>query len=182
MQFDTGVISPYMLNPNTNSILYTKIPVLVTDKVIDNFKQIMPVMNEILKAGGQNLVIICTDMIDEALASVNLNKIKGNFNCIAIKAPGFGALKYDLLQDIATITGTIMYTDQVGDKLEDVTMAALGTIDKISATYNETIITQDFVLEEEIQKRVKSIYAQIETATTEYEKAKHQERIAKLTG
>ena len=96
-----------MANHSDNTFTITDVPILVTDTVIDNFKQIKPLLERMLKNGDKSLVIICNDMVEEALASVNLNKVKGNFNCVAIRAPGFGELKKELLKDIAMVTGAL---------------------------------------------------------------------------
>lgn len=181
LEFDTGYISPYMANQQDDSYKATEIPILVTDQTIDNFKQIRPIMEKVLKNKGQHMIIICADMVDEALASVNLNKIQGKFDCVAIRAPGFGKIRKELLHDIAVVTWAAFVTADLGMKLEESELETLGKVNKITATMTNTIITQSEDREDAINARVERIKTDMENLSSDYELSKYQERISKLT-
>jgi chaperonin GroEL len=170
-----------MANQQDNSYQATDIKVLVTDIRIENFKQIKPILEQMIKQQAQNLVIITPDMVEEALASVVLNKVKGAFNCVAIKAPGFGLLRKALLEDISIVTGATYITDEIGMKLEDTKLTDLGSIAKVHSTDKNTIITIGEGREEQIADRVSKLKAEMDNLSG-YERMKCQERISKLSG
>ncbi|MFA5747746.1 MAG: chaperonin GroEL [Candidatus Absconditabacterales bacterium] len=183
MQFDQGYTSPYFVTDSQRMEATIEKPyILVTDKKISSIKDILQILESIAMSGKKEIVIIADDIEGEALASLVLNKIRGMLNVIAIKAPGFGDRKKEMLKDIATVTGAIMITGELGLKLEDTKIDMLGKADKVICTKDDTIIVDGDGNQEEIESRANSIRVQIENTTSDYDKEKFQERLAKLVG
>ena len=182
MQFDRGYLSPYMaadtdkMNAEIEDAL-----ILITDKKITNIQEILPLLETIVKT-GQKLVIIAEDIEGEALATLLLNKIRGTFTCVAVKAPGFGDRRKEMLQDIAILTGGTVITSDLGLELNTTTVDQLGRAAQVKISKDETIIVKGAGAKDQIAARVEQIKAQIETTTSDYDKEKLQERLAKLAG
>lgn len=183
MQFDQGYLSPYFVSdPQRMEAVVEKPYILVTDKKISSLKEILQLLEAVAMSGKKDMVIIAEDVEWEALASLVLNKIRGMLNVLAIKAPGFGDRKKELLKDIATVTGATLISEEVGLKLEDATIEMLGKADKVISTKDETIVVDGQWEETAIQERANSIRAQLENTDSEYDKEKLAERLAKLVG
>ena len=155
--------------------------VLITDKKISNIQEILPVLEAVLNA-GKKLVIIADDIEGEALAAIILNKLRGTFTCVCVKAPGFGDRRKEMLQDIAILTGGQVISTDLGMELKDTTLAQLGHARQGKVTKETTTIVEGAGAKDDIQSRIAQIRAQIETTTSEYDKEKLQERLAKLSG
>ncbi len=183
MQFDQGYLSPYFVSdPQRMEAIVEKPYILVTDKKISSLKDILQLLESVAMSGKKDFVIIAEDIEGEALASLVLNKIRGMLNVLAIKAPGFGDRKKEMLKDIATVTGATLITEELGLKLEDATIDMLGKADKVISTKDNTVIVDGNGEEKEIQERADTIRAQLENTTSEYDKEKLAERLAKLVG
>jgi chaperonin GroEL len=183
MQFDQWYTSPYFVTDSQRMEATIEKPyILVTDKKISSIKDILQILESIAMSGKKEIVIIADDIEWEALASLVLNKIRWMLNVIAIKAPGFGDRKKEMLKDIATVTGAIMITGELWLKLEDTKIDMLGKADKVICTKDDTIIVDWDWNQEEIESRANSIRVQIENTTSDYDKEKFQERLAKLVG
>ncbi|MDD3262282.1 MAG: chaperonin GroEL [Candidatus Absconditabacteria bacterium] len=183
MQFDQGYSSPYFVSdPQRMEAVVEKPYILVTDKKISSLKDILQLLESVAMSGKKDFVIIAEDVEGEALASLVLNKIRGMLNVLAIKAPGFGDRKKEMLKDIATVTGATLITEELGLKLEDATIDMLGKADKVISTKDNTVIVDGNGEEKEIQARADTIRAQLENTTSEYDKEKLVERLAKLVG
>jgi chaperonin GroEL len=183
MQFDRGYISPYFITDQEGMQAVLEEPfVLIHDKKISAASDLIPVLEKVLQVGKRNLLIISEDVDGEALATLVLNKLRGTFNVLAVKAPGFGDRRKAMLQDIAVLTGGTVITEEMGRKLDSVTLADLGKCDKVASTKDDTTIIGGAGSEEAIKGRVNQIKAEIENTTSDYDREKLQERLAKLAG
>jgi chaperonin GroEL len=183
MQFDRGYISPYFISDaETMQAVLSNPYILIYDKKISLAQDIVPILEKLVQSGKRDLVIIAEDVDGEALATLVLNKLRGTFNVIAIKAPGFGDRRKAMLQDIAVLTGSTVITEELGRKLDSATIKDLGTADKVSSTKDETTVVGGAGEEEAITGRINQIKAEIENTTSDYDREKLQERLAKLAG
>ena len=183
MQFDRGYISPYFItDTETMQAVLNNPNVLIYDKRISLAQDIVPILEKLVQTGKRDLVIIAEDVDSEALATLVLNKLRGTFNVIAIKAPGFGDRRKAMLQDIAVLTGSTVITEEMGRKLDSATIEDLGQADKVSSTKDETTVVNGAGSEEAITGRINQIKAEIENSTSDYDREKLQERLAKLAG
>ena len=183
MQIDRGYISPYFItDPDRMESTLNEPYVLVTDKKISAATDIVPVLEKLVQVGKRELVLIAEDVDGEALATLVLNKLRGMLNCLAVKAPGFGDRRKAMLQDIAVLTGATVITEEMGRKLDSTTVQDLGRADKIISTKEDTTIVGGIGDEDQIQGRINQIRAEIEISTSDYDKEKLQERLAKLVG
>lgn len=182
MQFDRGYLSPYFVTDSEKMVAELDSPlILIYDKKISNMKELLPVLEPAAQS-GRPLLIIAEDVESEALATLVVNKIRGSLKIAAVKAPGFGDRRKAMLEDIAVLTGGAVISEEQGFKLENATMDMLGTAEKISIDKDNTTIVNGAGAPEAIQARVNQIKAQIETTTSDYDKEKLQERLAKLAG
>lgn len=182
MQFDHGYISPYMCTDTDKmEAVIDDAYLLITDKKISNIQEVLPLLEQILQA-GKKLVIIAEDVEGEALATLLVNKLRGTFTCVAVKAPGFGDRRKEMLQDIAILTGGQVVTSDLGLDLKDTTVEMLGRARQVKVTKENTIIVDGAGDKGEIEKRVAQIKTQIENTTSEFDREKLQERLAKLAG
>ncbi len=183
MQFDRGYISAYFVtDPERMEAVIQEPLILIYDKKISAAQDIIPLLEKLVQSGRKNLVILCEDVDGEALATLVLNKLRGVFNVVAVKAPGFGDRRKAMLQDIAVLTGGEVITEEMGRKLETATIRDLGRADKVVCTKEETTIIGGAGDESQIKGRINQIKAEIEASTSDYDKEKLQERMAKLTG
>ena len=182
MQFDRGYVSAYMITDTEKMEAVLDDPyVLITDKKISNIQDILPLLEQIVQA-GKKLVIIAEDVEGEALGTLVVNKLRGTFTCVAVKAPGFGDRRKAMLQDIAILTGGEVITEEIGLDLKETKIKQLGKARQIKVQKENTIIVDGAGDQKEIKKRVASIKAQIEETTSDFDKEKLQERLAKLAG
>ncbi len=182
MQFDRGYLSPYFVNNQQNMSAELEAPfILVYDKKISNIRELLPVLEGVAKS-GKPLLIIAEDVEGEALATLVVNTIRGIVKVCAVKAPGFGDRRKAMLQDIAILTGATVISEEVGLSLDKATLNDLGTAKKIVVTKEETTVIDGAGKADEIEGRVKQVRAQIEEATSDYDREKLQERVAKLAG
>ena len=182
MQFDRGYISPYFMNNADKMTCELDQPaILIYDKKISNLQDLLPVLEPVAKS-GQPLLIIAEDVDSQALATLVLNSMRGSLKICAVKAPGFGDRRKEMLQDIATLTGGIVISEEVGLKLENATVEMLGHADKVVVSKENTTIVDGAGDKEAIAQRVQTIKAQIEKTTSDYDREKLQERLAKLAG
>ena len=182
MQFDRGYLSPYMATDTEKMIAdIDDAYILITDKKISNIQEILPLLEAVVKT-GKKLVIIAEDIEGEALATLLLNKIRGTFTCVAVKAPGFGDRRKEMLQDIAILTGGTVITSDLGLELNTATMDQLGRAGQVKVSKDDTIIVDGAGDKQQIADRVEQIKAQIASSTSDYDKEKLQERLAKLAG
>ncbi len=182
MQFDRGYISPYMVTDTDKMEAVIDDPyILITDKKISNIQEILPLLEQIIQA-SKKLVIVAEDLEGEALSTILVNKLRGTFTCVAVKAPGFGDRRKEMLTDIATLTGGEVISSDLGLELKDTTVAQLGRARQIKITKENTIIVDGAGDPDAIKGRVSQIKAAIETTTSEFDKEKLQERLAKLAG
>ncbi|PIZ73026.1 chaperonin GroEL [Candidatus Peregrinibacteria bacterium CG_4_10_14_0_2_um_filter_43_11] len=183
MQFDNGYISPYMVT-DTGSMeaIYENAHILLTDKKIASIQEILPLLESMAQAGIKNLVIIAEDLEGDALATLVVNKLRGTFNALAVKAPGFGDRRKAMLQDIAALTGGRVISEEIGLKLESTTLEDLGRARKVVSGKDNTTIVEGRGKKEAIENRVKQIKTEIDNASSEFDKEKLAERLAKLTG
>ena len=182
MQFDKGYVSPYMVTDTEKMEAVMDNPyILITDKKISNIQEILPVLEELTQEGGK-LVIIADDVESEALSTLILNKLRGVLNVVAVKAPGFGDKRKDMLQDLAILTGGEVITSDLGLELKDTALAQLGKAKQVKIGKENTIIVDGMGDKTQIAERVKMIKAQLEEEKSEYEKEKLQERLAKIAG
>ncbi len=182
MQFDRGYISPYFVtNPEKMEAVLEDALILINEKKISNMKDLLPVLEQIAKM-GKPLLIIAEEVEGEALATLVVNKLRGTLKCAAVKAPGFGDRRKAMLEDIAILTGGQVVSEDLGIKLENVTLDMLGTAKKISIDKDNTTIVEGAGTHADIQGRVKQLRAQIEETTSDYDREKLQERLAKLVG
>ena len=182
MQFDRGYLSQYMVTDNEKMVADLENPyILITDKKISNIQEILPLLESILKS-SRPLLIIADDVDGEALPTLVLNKIRGTFNVVAVKAPGFGDRRKAMLEDIAILTGGTVITEDLGLELKDATIEALGQAAKVTVDKDSSVIVEGSGNPEAIANRVAVIKSQIETTTSEFDREKLQERLAKLSG
>lgn len=182
MQFDRGYLSQYMVTDNEKMVAELENPyILITDKKISNIQEILPLLESILQS-SRPLLIIADDVDGEALPTLVLNKIRGTFNVVAVKAPGFGDRRKAMLEDIAILTGGTVITEDLGLELKDATIEALGQAAKVTVEKDSTVIVEGAGNPEAIANRVAVIKSQIETTTSEFDREKLQERLAKLSG
>ncbi|HEY64234.1 MAG TPA: chaperonin GroEL [Caldilineae bacterium] len=183
MQFDRGYISPYFItNPEAMEAVIEEPYILIHEKKISAANDLVPLLEKLIQIGKRELVVIAEDVDGEALATLVLNKLRGVLNVLAVKAPGFGDRRKAMLQDIAILTGGTVISEELGRKLESVTIDDLGRADKVVATKDDTTIVGGKGDPEQIKGRIEQIRAEIETTTSDYDREKLQERLAKLAG
>ena len=182
MQFDRGYISPYMVTDTEKMEAIIDDPyILITDKKISSIQEILPLLEQIVKT-GKKLVIIAEDVEGDALATLLVNRLRGSFTCVCVKAPGFGDRRKEMLQDIAVLTGGQVISSELGMELKDTDISMLGQAHQVKVTKENTVIVDGAGSSDEIKARASQIQRQIETTTSEYDKEKLQERLAKLSG
>jgi chaperonin GroEL len=182
MEFDRGYISPYFItNPELMKTELEDPYILITDKKISAIAELLPVLEKILQV-SKNFVVIAEDVEGEALATLVVNKLRGTLNCVAVKAPGFGDRRKAMLEDISILTGGKVISEEIGRKLDSTTVADLGRARKVVADKDNTTIVEGKGSEADIQSRIKQIKAQVDETTSDYDKEKLQERLAKLAG
>ncbi|MDR0297950.1 MAG: chaperonin GroEL [Streptococcaceae bacterium] len=182
MQFDRGYLSQYMVTDNEKMVAELDNPyILITDKKISSIQDILPLLESVVKA-GRALLIVADDVDGEALPTLVLNKIRGTFNVVAVKAPGFGDRRKAQLEDLAILTGGVVITEELGLELKDATVESLGMASKVTIDKEHTTIVEGAGEKTAIRDRVATIKAQIETTTSDFDKEKLQERLAKLAG
>ncbi len=183
VQFDNGYVSAYMVtDPQRMEAAFADAMILLTDKKISSIQEILPLLESMAQTGRKNLIIIAEDIEGEALTTLVLNKLRGTFNALAVKAPGFGDRRKEMLKDIAALTGGQVISDEVGMKLEDTTVEMLGRADKVISTKEKTTIVGGKGVKKNIDARISQIKSQIETTDSPYDKEKLKERLAKLAG
>jgi len=182
MQFDRGYVSAYMCTDMEKMEANLDDPyILITDKKISNIQDILPVLEELVKS-GQKLLIIAEDVEGEALTTLIVNKLRGTFNVVAVKAPGYGDRRKDMLKDIAVLTGGTVISEELGLELKDATLASLGRAKSVKVQKENTVIVDGQGAKADIEKRVAQIKAQLSETTSDFDKEKLQERLAKLSG
>ena len=182
MQFDRGYLSPYMVTDTDKMEAVLDEPyILITDKKIGNIQDLLPLLEQIVKM-GKKLLIIAEDVEGEALSTIILNKLRGTFTCVAVKAPGFGDRRKEMLQDIAILTGGQVITSDLGLELADATIEQLGKARQVVVQKENTIIVDGAGSSDEIKARVQNIKTQLENTTSDFDREKLQERVAKLAG
>ncbi|NFV13563.1 chaperonin GroEL [Clostridium sporogenes] len=182
MQFDRGYVSAYMVTDTEKmEAVLDDAYILITDKKVSNIQEILPVLEQIVQQ-GKKLLIISEDIEGEALSTLVLNKLRGTFTCVGVKAPGFGDRRKEMLQDIAILTGGEVISEELGRDLKDVTIEMLGRADSVKVTKENTTIVNGKGDKKSIEERVSQIKVQIEDTTSEFDKEKLQERLAKLAG
>ncbi len=182
MQFDRGYISPYMVTDTDKmEAVIDDAFILITDKKISNIQEILPLLEQILNA-GKKLVIVAEDLEGEALSTILVNKLRGTFTCVGVKAPGFGDRRKEMLRDIATLTGGEVITEELGLELKDTQITQLGRARQVKISKENTIIVDGAGDKAEIASRVAQIRTQISTTTSDFDREKLQERLAKLAG
>ena len=186
LQFDRGYVSPYMItNAERMEAVYENPRILITDKKISSIQEILPILEKLAQAGKKELVIIADDVEGEALATLVINKLRGVFNTLAIKAPGFGDRRKEMLEDIATVVGTTVISEEIGKKLENITNDELGEAKKVISTKDNTIVIGGWGQEnrpQNIEDRISHIKAELKTTESDFDKEKLKERLAKLAG
>jgi chaperonin GroEL len=182
MQFDRGYLSAYMVTDTEKMVAVLDNPyILITDKKISNIQEILPVLEQIVQTGSK-LLIIAEDVEGEALATLVVNKLRGTFNCVAVKAPGFGDRRKAMLADIAALTGGEVISDELGLELKNATIEQLGRARQVKVDKEDTIIVEGSGNKEAVEERIRQIKSQIPETSSEYDKEKLQERLAKLSG
>jgi chaperonin GroEL len=182
MQFDRGYVSAYMVTDTEKMIAELDEPyILITDKKISNIQEILPILEQIVQQ-GRPLLIIAEDIEGEALATLVVNKLRGTFNCVAVKAPGFGDRRKEMLQDIAILTGGQVISEELGYDLKDATIDMLGKARRVKVDKEDTVIVDGEGDQKNIEERVRQIKAQLEETDSEFDAEKLQERLAKLSG
>ena len=183
LQFDRGYVSPYMItNSERMEAVYEDPYILISDGKISSLNEILPILEKVAQSGRKDIVIIADEIDGEALATLVVNKLRGTFNALAIKSPGFGDRKKEMLQDIACVTGGQVITEEVGLKLENVELEMLGRARKIVSKKETTTIVEGRGEKEKIESRINQIKKEIEISDSEFDKEKLQERLAKLSG
>ncbi len=183
MQFDRGYISPYFItDPETMEAVIEEPYILIHDKKVSSAQDLVPVLEKLVQRGARNLVIIAEDIDGEALATLVLNKLRGMLSCLAVKAPGFGDRRKAMLRDIAALTGGHVITEEEGRKLDSATIEDLGRADKVISTKDDTTVVGGSGDDAEIKGRMEQIKVEIDRSTSDYDKEKLQERLAKLAG
>ena len=182
MQFDRGYVSPYMATDTEKMEALLDNPlILITDKKITNIQEILPILEQIVQ-NGRKLLIIAEDVEGEAMATLVVNKLRGTFNCVAVKAPGFGDRRKEMLQDIAVLTGGEVISEELGRDLKEVTLDMLGQAESVKVTKENTTIVNGKGEKSLIKERINQIKTQIEETSSEFDKEKLQERLSKLSG
>ncbi len=182
MQFDRGYITPYMVTDSDKMEAVLDSPyILITDKKISNIQELLPLLQQVAQA-GKPLLVIAEDVEGEALATLILNKLRGTFTCVCVKAPGFGDRRKEMLIDIATMTGAQVVSSDVGIELKEVGVEVLGSARQVKVTKENTVIVDGAGNSADIKGRIKQIEAQIEITTSDYDREKLQERLAKMSG
>ena len=182
MQFDRGYVSAYMVTDTEKMEAVLDNPyILITDKKISNIQEILPILEQIVQA-GKKLLIIAEDIEAEAMATLVVNKLRGTFTCVAVKAPGFGDRRKEMLQDIATLTGGEVISEELGKDLKEVSLESLGQAESVKVNKDNTTIVNGKGATEQIKARINQIKSQLEETTSEFDKEKLQERLAKLSG
>ena len=183
LQFDRGYVSPYMVtNAERMEAVLEEPHILVTDKKISAISDLLPLLEKLVQAGKKELMIIADDVEGEALATLVVNKIRGIFNILAVKAPGFGDRRKELLQDIAAVVGADFISEDVGRKLQSIDIASLGQAHRVISNKDNTTIVGGKGAKEEIEKRIHQIKSQLHKIDSEFDKEKLQERLGKLSG
>ncbi|MGB9634199.1 MAG: chaperonin GroEL, partial [Chloroflexaceae bacterium] len=183
MQFDRGYISPYFVTDSAHMEAVIDDPyILITDKKISAINDLVPILEAVLATGKKDLVIIAEDVDGDALATLVVNKLRGTLNGLAVKAPGFGDRRKAMLQDIAILTGGTVISEEIGRKLENTTLQDLGRARRVKADKDNTVIVEGHGDRQAIQARIAQLKQQIETTTSDYDREKLQERVAKLSG
>lgn len=183
LQFDRGYASAYMVtNAERMEAVYENVKILITDQKISSLQEFLPLLEKLAQSGTKELVIIADDIEGEALTTLVLNKLRGTFHALAIKAPGFGDRKKEMLEDIAVVTGGTVISEERGVKLVSAEPSMLGVARKVIASKENTTIVGGKGKKQDIDKRVKQLRSQMEKATSEFDKEKYQERLAKLSG
>ncbi len=183
MQFDRGYISPYFItDPETMEAVIEEPYILIHDKKVSSAQDLVPVLEKLVQRGARNLVIVAEDIDGEALATLVLNKLRGMLSCLAVKAPGFGDRRKAMLRDIAALTGGHVITEEEGRKLDSATIEDLGRADKVISTKDDTTVVGGSGDDAEIKGRMEQIKVEIDKSTSDYDKEKLQERLAKLAG
>ncbi len=183
LEFDRGYVSAYMITDASRmEAAYKDAPILITDKKISSVSEILPILQKIAESGKKDLVIIADDVDGEALTTFVVNKLRGTFNVLAIKAPGYGDRKSEMLEDIAVMTGGEVISEKLGIKFENTTLAQLGRATKIIATKDSTVIVGGKGAKKDIENRAAQIRKQVEETTSKFDKEKLNERLAKLQG
>ncbi len=183
LQFDRGYISPYMItDPERMEAVLEDPYILVTDRKISSLNEILPVMEKVIQTGKKELVIIAEEVEGDALATLVVNKLRGVFNGLAVKAPGFGERKKEMLQDIAVVTGAQVISEELGLKLENIQLSQLGRARKVVAEKEKTTIIEGKGKKEDIEARIKQIKEELKRTESEFDREKLQERLAKLAG
>ena len=182
MQFDRGYFSPYMVSDTEKMEAVSENPcILITDKKITNIQELLPILEQVVQA-GRKLFIICDDLEGEALATLVVNKIKGVIDCVAVKAPGFGERRKAMLEDIAVLTGATVISEELGYELKETTLDMLGTAATVKVDKENTVIVGGGGAAEDIESRITAIKSQIEQCTSDFDREKTQERLAKMAG
>ncbi|MBU1091337.1 chaperonin GroEL [Patescibacteria group bacterium] len=183
LQFDRGYSSPYMItNAERMEAVYENCSILITDKKISSIKEILPILEKLAQSGKKDVVIIADDVEGEALATLVVNKIRGTFNALAVKAPGYGDRKKEMLEDIAVVTGGKVISEETGMKLENAELNMLGGARKIISTKENTTIVGGKGKKQDVEQRIEQTRNQISNTTSDFEKEKLEERLAKLSG
>ena len=181
MQFDKGYISPYFSGGQNKDVIMEKPLILVFEKKISNLREFLPLLEKVAQA-GKPLLVIAEEVEGEALAALVVNKLRGVLNCCAVKAPGFGDRRKAMLEDIAVLTGGKFIAEDLGQKLEGIEVADLGTAKQVTIDKDTTTIIEGAGKKADIQARIAQIKSQIENTTSDYDREKLQERLAKLAG
>ena len=183
MQVDRGYISPYFVTNSERMETVIEEPYLIiTDKKVSAVSDLVPVLEKLIQMGKKDVVIVAEDVDGEALATLVVNKLRGTLNCLAVKAPGFGDRRKAMMEDIAILTGGTVISEETGRKLESTTVADMGQARRVSASKEETTIVEGKGSEDAIKGRITQIRSQIEDTTSEFDREKLQERMAKLAG
>ena len=182
MQFDRGYVSPYMVTDTEKMEAVLDNPyILITDKKISNIQELLPLLEQIVQA-GKKLLIIAEDVEGEAMQTLVVNKLRGTFTCVAVKAPGFGDRRKEMLQDLAILTGGQVISEELGRDLKETTLEMLGQAESVKVNKENTVIVNGKGNSADIKDRVNQIKIQVEETTSEFDKEKLQERLAKLAG
>jgi chaperonin GroEL len=182
MQFDRGYLSAYMVtDPDKMEAILDEPYILITDKKISNIQELLPILEQIVQQ-GRKLLIIAEDVEGEALSTLVVNKLRGTFTCVAVKAPGFGDRRKEMLQDLAVLTGGTVISEELGNDLKDATVEMLGRAESVKISKENTTLVNGRGYKEDIDNRVNQIKRQIEDTTSEFDKEKLMERLAKLSG
>ena len=183
MSFDRGYISPYLITNQERTEATLEEPyILLTDKKLTAIADVVPLLEKLIQSGRKALLVLAEDIEGEALATMVVNKLRGTLNVVAVKAPGFGDRRKEMLADIAVLTGGQVLSEETGRRLESATLTDLGQARRVTATKDETTIVEGKGIQEDIEARVNAIKAQVESSTSDYDKEKLQERLAKLSG